>query len=547
MLHLMQSAVMLMTVAVAAVLARPAEAPPSVVLDLATVIGITDGVVTQYLGIPYALPPIGDLRLRLPKSATSYDGVINATTPGNQCIQQTLVLQPFPKEVPKAAQQYLEEFIATPAVPQSEDCLNLNVITPANVTPESRLPVLVWIYGGGFQHGSNAVEPGDVVVARSIQLDHPVIYVAMNYRLSAFGFLGGKEVKEAKVGNLGLQDQREALRWVQRYISAFGGDPTKVTIWGESAGAISVALHMMTNGGNTEGLFRAGFLESGSPGPFGDILELQGTYDQIVTDSGCGFANDTLQCLRMVPTDILKAAMDKSPSFVDYVQVNTPWNVHADGVFVTDPPQHLLLKGDVARIPILVGNDEDEGSAFAFPSLNVTTDDQFFDYVSSVFFPKASREAIAIILDLYPADPAAGSPFGTGDAFAYSPQYKRISAFQGDWIEQAPRRLFTRELSQKQPVYAFLNKGGRIKGVGAPHGSELPNVYGGGDMADYLIRFATTLDPNGDGAFHWPLYTNESLRLLTFQEGPVPLKLLPDTYRTAQMEYLTTLSLAYPA
>ena len=100
------------------------------------------------------------------------------------------------------------------------------------------------------------------------------------------------------------------------------------TSWGQSAGAISVSLHMLANGGNNEGLFRAGFLESGAPGPYGDILELQDTYDQIVTDAGCASANNTLQCLRTVPASVLKAAMDKSPSFVDYV-VRVPLAVTA--------------------------------------------------------------------------------------------------------------------------------------------------------------------------------------------------------------------------
>ncbi|KAJ8481682.1 hypothetical protein ONZ51_g5842 [Trametes cubensis] len=518
-------------VAVASAVPTQFVSSPSVSLDGATVIGTTNGTTTRYLGIPYAQPPIGDLRLRLPKPVLPYKGVLNATAFGNQCIQQDFVLGPFPSNVPQAAQQYLQDFIAIPDVPQSEDCLNLNVVTPSGVTRQSKLPVLVWIYGGGYQHGSNAVEPGDAIVARSIQIGHPVIYVAMNYRLSAFGFLGGKEVKEEGVGNLGLQDQREAFRWVQKYISAFGGDPSKVTIWGQSAGAISVSLHMLANGGNNEGLFRAGFLESGAPGPYGDVLELQDTYDQIVTDAGCAPANNTLQCLRTIPASVLKAAMDKSPSFVDYV-VRLLLAVTAYTQELTDS---------------LASNDEDEGSAFAFPSLNITTDDEFSGYVSSNFYPKASGDEIAKILELYPANPAAGSPFGTGDKFAYSPQYKRISAFQGDWIEQAPRRLFVQQISGKQPVYAFLNKGGKVEGIGAAHGSELPNVYGGGGMADYLIRFATTLDPNGHGAFHWPQYTNENPQLLTFQDGSIPLKVGLDTYRSAPIAYVAKLSLTYPA
>ncbi|TFK80530.1 alpha/beta-hydrolase [Polyporus arcularius HHB13444] len=201
---------------------------PSVVLDQATVVGQRNGTVIKYLGLPFAQPPIGDLRLRLPKPISPYTGTINATAFGNQCIQQTSEAVSLPSTVPAAVGGYVASFLARADVPFSEDCLNLNVIVPAEAHPESKLPVAVWIYGGGFQIGSNAVNPGEVVVARSIEIGHPVIFVAMNYRLSAFGFLGGSEVKETGVGNLGLHDQREALRWIQKYISAFGGDPEKV-------------------------------------------------------------------------------------------------------------------------------------------------------------------------------------------------------------------------------------------------------------------------------------------------------------------------------
>ncbi|KAI0827830.1 carotenoid ester lipase precursor [Trametes gibbosa] len=521
---------------------------PTVSIDDAQVVGVTNGSTTQYLGIPYAQPPVGDLRLRLPQPVPAYSGTIDATRTGNICVQQNLNLPPFPSVVPEPAQQYLRDFVAIPAgVTQSEDCLNLNVITPTGVTPTSKLPVVVYIYGGGYQDGSDIALPGQAIVGKSITMNQPVIYVAMNYRLSALGFLGGKEVKEAGVGNLGLQDQRVALRWIQKYISAFGGDPSKVMIWGQSAGSVSVALHMLTNDGNSEGLFRAGFLESGTPGPFGDILELQGVYDQIVSDAGCASSDDTLNCLRTVPIETLSAAMDKSPSFVDYGQVNTPWNAHADGVFVTQPPEHLALAGKIANVPIVIGNTLDEGSAFAFFSLNVTTDAQFFDYIHSNFYPNAQSDEVAPLLDLYPADPAAGSPYGTGDNFAYSPQYKRIASFQGDWIVHGPRRLFTSVVSELQPVYAFLSEGNQVFGLGAAHATDLQNVYGGGDMAEYLIRFATTLDPNGDGAFQWPQYSNANPQLLTFQDGAVPLSLTADTYRAAQLANLTALSLKYPA
>ncbi|KAM5545368.1 hypothetical protein V8D89_000981 [Ganoderma adspersum] len=532
--------------------ARPAfsrTAQPTVVLDNATVIGQLNGSTVKYLGLPFAQPPVGDLRLRLPQPVLPFSGTINATSAGNQCIQQTFPNATLPSDVPEAAGQYLANFIATPDVPQSEDCLNLNVIVPANATPDSKLPVAVWIFGGGFQIGSNVIQPGENVVARSIELGHPIIYVAINYRLSAFGFLGGKEVKEEGVGNLGLHDQRQALRWIQKYISAFGGDSDKVMLWGESAGSMSVALQMLYNGGNTEGLFRSGFMESGTALPSGyvDNDYLQSNYDGIVADTGCSKSNDTLQCLREVPTSVLKAAMDKTPSFLSYQQVNTPWFPRADGVFITEPPERGLLSGHIANIPVVAGSDQDEGTAFAFPTLNITTDEEFLGYINSNFFPKTPRGDVAKLLDLYPSDPAAGAPYNTGDNYAYSPQYKRMAALQGDFIEVAPRRLFTQYLANRQQVYSYLSNFHKIEGIGAAHGTELADIYGGGPLQDYLVRFAATLDPNGKGApAIWPRYTKASPKMLTFNDGEPSLNVTLDTFRDVQMKYLTKLSLADP-
>ncbi|TFK85744.1 alpha/beta-hydrolase, partial [Polyporus arcularius HHB13444] len=369
-----------------------------------------------------------------------------------------------------------------------------------------------------------------------------------------------------------------ALRWIQKYISAFGGDPEKVMIWGESAGATSVALQMQTNAGDTEGLFRAAFLESGTPIATGHVDNpyLQSIYDEIVADSGCANATVALECLRTVPAEVLKAAMDKTPSFVSFRQLNIPWFPRADGTFIPRPSQQLLLDGPIANVPFIVGNDVDEGTIVSFGTLNVTTDDEFLDYIHSNYYRNTSRAAVAKILDLYPSDPAAGSPFNTGDKYAYSPQFKRMSAFQGDFFGQAPRRLFVQHLAEKQPVYSYLSNYHTVDGIGAAHGMELADVFGGGPLGDYLIRFAATLDPNGDGAFHWPRYTTSAPLLLTLND-PAPalnlttdtshgdeafewphyplltlndtvpaLNLTEDTYRAEQMAYLTKLSLADP-
>ncbi|KAI0699605.1 carotenoid ester lipase precursor [Cerioporus squamosus] len=519
-------------------------APPTVKLDDATVIGTSDGVTTSFLGIPFAQTPVGKLRLQLPQAINRYTGVINATTFGNQCIQQTIKLPTIPSNLPPAISEFIGPMAIPPDVPQSEDCLNINVIVPAGTRPDAKLPVAAWIFGGGYQIGSNAVRPGAVVVNRSIEIGQPVIFISMNYRLSAFGFLGGREIQEAGLGNLGLQDQREALRWVQKHIAAFGGDATKVTIWGESAGSQSVLFQMVTNGGNTEGLFRAGWMESGSALPTRDFSKLQPTFDFIVSETGCASARDPLACLRAVPAKAIAAAMDKTPTFLSFEALNTPWMPHADGVFLEDGPQQLVLKDSIADIPFVVGSCEDEGTLFSLSSLNLTQ--EVAAYIKSNYFPGASDATIARLLELYPANPAAGSPFGTGDTFAFTPEFKRLSAFQGDFIFQATRRFLLDQRANKQVARSFLNERDKITGLGATHTTELPNVFGGGDMTDFLVRFVNTLDPNGGPQIDWPAYTRQLPQLLAFVEGKTPLEVIPDTFRKEAMEFVTKLSQAEP-
>ncbi|KAI0352094.1 carotenoid ester lipase precursor [Trametes cingulata] len=536
-----------------------ADNSTTVQLDGATVIGTTDGVVDQFLGIPFAQPPIGKLRLQLPQPVAPYTGVINATTFGNQCLQQTLTLPDLPSNLPPEIPAFLQALLALEDAgpPQSEDCLNINVIVPAGTTPDAKLPVAVvrplssfcladTHTSCGFQIGSNAVEPGAVVVNRSIEIGQPTIFVAMNYRLSAFGFLGGREVQAAGIGNLGLQDQREALRWVQKYISAFGGDPTKVTIWGESAGAISVALHMITNGGNTEGLFRAGWMESGSVYPSADITTLQPTFDSIAASVGCASAPDVLECIREAPVDALKAASDNTSTILSFQGLNTPWFPRVDGVFLQDNPMQLVLNGTVAQIPIVMGNNEDEGTLFSLASFNITTDDEFAGYVKQVYFPNATDAEVTRLLELYPSDPAAGSPFGTGDNFTFTPEYKRLAAFQGDLIFQSLRRFLLDQVSDKQTTRSFLSERNKVTGVGAAHASELAIIFGGQDMTDFLIRFVNTLDPNGGPEIDWPAYTTDSRQLLAFLDGDTPLTLIQDTFRQNATDFDVVLSLEHP-
>ncbi|KAI0075535.1 alpha/beta-hydrolase [Panus rudis PR-1116 ss-1] len=524
--------------------------PPTVTLDKGSFEGTTDAVVDKFLGIPCAKPPIGNLRFRLPVPNDPYTGTHSATNFGPACHQLALKSQLPWALLPPETIQYLTQPALGAPNSTSEDCLSVNVVTPAGTKPGANLPVAVWIYGGGFETGASSLYDGGVIVSRSIALREPIIYVSLNYRLSAFGFLASQEVKDAGLGNAGLYDQRQALRWVQKYISAFGGDPKKVTIWGESAGAISVSLQMLTNGGNNEGLFRAAFMESGFPIPQGDITNGQPYYDALVAETACSNASDTLECLRGAPYDTFAAAVDKSPDIFAYQSIDEAWVPRVDGKFLTDNPQKLVLKGSVARVPFVAGDCDDEGTLFALSSTNVTTESQVRDYITTYFVRGAASSDVDALLSLYPADVTQGSPFDTGNANAISPQFKRISAFLGDLTFQAPRRLFLQYTASKQNSWVFLSK--RLKTLpvlGSTHASDIQNIFGGGDLTDFLVNFVNHLDPNGNGAtkyLSWPKFDTNSLNLMTLLDGSVPQKITKDTYRKDGMDLLMKVTLEHP-
>ncbi|KAI0823990.1 carotenoid ester lipase precursor [Trametes gibbosa] len=530
--------------------AAPLEprAAPTVQLDQGTFVGTSDGTTNKFLGIPFGKPPLGDLRFNLPVAVDPYTGTHTVTAFGPSCPQQAVNLD-LPVDLAEDAVNFIINSVYGLVFPSQEDCLFINVMVPAGTKAGAKLPVVAWIFGGGFELGGPSMYDGGSIVSRSVKLGEPVIYVSMNYRVSAYGFLASKEVKAAGVGNLGLQDQRLALQWIQKYISAFGGDPSKVTIWGESAGAISAALHMVTNGGDSQGLFRGAFMQSGSPIPVGDILHGQGDYDALVARTGCTGAADTLQCLRQVPYAKLKTAVDASPGIFSPQSLRLAWLPRVDGKFLVDAPQNLVQKGSVAGVPFVTGASDcdDEGTLFSLSTLNITSEADVRAYISSNYLPQASSSDIDQLLKLYPQDITQGSPFNTGILNALSPQFKRLAAMQGDLVFQAPRRFLLQNQAGKQPMWSFLNK--RLKGIpilGSAHATDILNVYAGGDMADYLINFVNHLDPNGNTVLSWPQYTPAAPKLLTFLDGLIPLRITNDDYRVDAMSFMTELSLKFP-
>ncbi|PIL23720.1 hypothetical protein GSI_13470 [Ganoderma sinense ZZ0214-1] len=529
----------LVAVYVVATLAAPtpSAASPTVQLDNATFVGTSDGTADSFLGIKFADAP----RFNLPVPVGPYTGMQTVDAFGPACPQQgsnavtTLADQ-------LAGNPVASKLQARADVPPSEDCLNLNVYVPAGTNSTARLPVAVWIFGGGFETGSADTVDGGVIVKRSVELGEPVVYVGMNYRVSAFGFIAGQEVKAAGVGNIGLEDQRVALQWIQN--------------WGESAGAISVALQMLTNGGDAGGLFHGAFMQSGAPIPVGDISRGQAEYDQLVQDTSCGNATDTLQCLRALPYDTLKLAVDQSPGIISEQSLRLAWLPRVDGRFLTDTPQNLVLQGSIAPIPHVSGNVNDEGTVFSLVnSMTVLDDTAFRAYMLSNYIDGATESDVGDLFDTdYPDDPTQGSPFGTGTNFSILPQYKRLAAIQGDLVFQAPRRFFVEHTYNRQPTWSFLSKrkpqSTFLAFIGAFHASDVAyNVFAPGDMTDYLVHFVNHGDPNGagDGLIDWPQYDNNTRQQMTFvDDDDAPLVITNDTYRVDGFNKLTELSLQFP-
>ncbi|KAJ3841175.1 Alpha/Beta hydrolase protein [Lentinula raphanica] len=304
--------------------------------------------VTNFLALRYAAPPIGDLRFRAPQSPAPTSGVQLADTEPPECVQGL--------------------------VTDSEDCLFLNVHIPGNQVSTKALPTVVWIHGGGYAGGNGAEFHGSDLLQEA---NNEVVAVVIQYRLGLFGFLAGKEVKENGDLNAGLLDQHLALKWVNEHISKFGGDPEKVTIWGESAGAGSVLQHVIAQDGQTSPpLFRGAITSSTflpSQYPFDDPIP-EGLFAEVVSQSNCSSASDALACLRAADVSVLRtvnADMQAAAFFGTFTFVPV-----IDGSFITQRPTVALREGKINGRAFLAVTNTHEGTLFVDQTgvvMNTTT------------------------------------------------------------------------------------------------------------------------------------------------------------------------------
>ena len=297
--------------------------------------------VTQWLGIRYAAPPLGDLRFRAPQDPLQKKSTVDADSFGPICLGTEA---------------------GPPTEEMAEDCLFLNVFAPSSATKTSKLPVYFFIQGGGFNTNSNANYNGSGLVRAS---DMNLVVVNFNYRVGPYGFLASEEVMAHGDINNGLKDQRKALEWVQAYISLFGGDPGHVTMGGDSAGAQSVNLQVTAYGGRDDGLFHATAAESQSFSALRTVSESQFSYDNLVIRTNCASADDTLNCLRDINATQLQEQNFNTP----FPGAQNPplymYGPTLDFDFISDYTYRAYAEGKFVKVSAIGGDDTNEGTIFA--------------------------------------------------------------------------------------------------------------------------------------------------------------------------------------
>ncbi|GAA6039281.1 hypothetical protein JCM8097_003242 [Rhodosporidiobolus ruineniae] len=503
---------------------RQTSSAPQVTLRNGTLQGRYEPGFDQdlFYNVPYAAPPVGDLRLANAKPALSWNGTHDSTSWGNACPGFGFL------SVPNAT---LGQNFAV-----SEDCLNLNIVRPAGAQEGDDLPILFWIHGGGFIQSTANAEyfNGSYLVQRSVEVGQPIIFVSINYRLGVFGFPAGQTASNAGILNLGLKDQRKALHWVQENIAAFGGSPDKVTIWGQSAGGRSVTHQLLAYRGRNEGLFRAAIIDSGIAAHRNGSLER----------NQAGWENSA----------------GGNTSYAPY-----PF---PDGDFAYQPMLPSIEAGEIVQVPLLIGAMRDEATSGVGAPLGVQNETALYTAVSAGYrevLRSNSNGSLDNLIGLYPGDNEEfGCPFGTGDgAVSTGLQDKRSNAIWTDSYH-AGTRLMARKQSWKAPVWSWrfhqVPQNETVdQGVG--HSSEIPYLFrilqrtglsGLGNrpgdldlslkMQDYWINFVNHLSPNKGStpAVYWPTYDKSSQNLI-FQNNRTRLE--KDDYRKEAIEYQVKLGL----
>jgi para-nitrobenzyl esterase len=455
--------------------------------------GVVKDGVASFKDIPFAAPPVGDLRWRAPQPPAPWSGVRDASDYGPACLQMTT-------------------FLVRPGVTQSEDCLTINVFTPAHRAPGAKLPVMVWIYGGAFIGGSANNYDG-AKFARD-----GVVLVTFNYRLGRLGFFAhpalAKTNPEGALSDYGFADQIAALKWVKRNITAFGGDPDKVTIFGESAGAISVNFLLVSP--KARGLFVRAGSESGFGRTGGHTLaDAQATGAAFI--KGLGVSGDdaaAAKAMRALPASAVMAPISGlgDPGTGPII----------DGVIVSESPGEGFARGNQARVPYLTGGNSFEASLFA----------------STLTHPETMLDRLGAGKD------AAVALYGNGDPA------RAVAALTTLRAVIEPDRYLARENAKRgTPTYvyyfSYVPQADRATSMGVRHGGEIGYVFDTLPKTDmtygryhvsaatpadqaiaraahaYWVAFGKTGHPGAAGGPRWPRSEPGDVVLEFGDDGPV--------------------------
>lgn len=495
---------MAVLLAAAIALGGAAQAAP-VTIETGQLQGSDDGTVRAFLGVPYAAPPVGDLRWRPPQPAARWPGVRDATRTGASC-----------RQVLSSPTQL------SPIGRTAEDCLFLNIWTPA--ARGDRRPVMVWLHGGGFIAGSGSERQfdGHALARRG------AILVTINYRLGRLGFfahpaLAAEQPGEMR-GNYGLMDQVAALRWVRRNIAAFGGDPDNVTLFGQSAGGISTLLLLAS--GEARGLFHKAIVLSGTAlRPPRDIAADRPNEPSAQTLGAAwasrvtGVHEPTAAMLRALPVERVAPPAPGLPEVMDILAAAGPM---IDGQLMRENPWRSLARNGVT-MPVIVGGTTRDAQVWSFASGGVQTLPFWTPKPEQIAVDPAKRAAIAAAYVREEGNQAAGDAALASDALFGAGAYR----LAGIAARERPAWLYRFD-AVPAPLRAFTD--------GAPHGTELFYAFGTLDrlpwrpadideqdralssfLLDGFVAFARTSNPGAD----WPRFDPAAPRQLVIeQSGP---------------------------
>jgi para-nitrobenzyl esterase len=465
-------------------------------IDAGQVDGTTENGISSWKGIPFAQPPVGELRWRAPQPVEPWEGVRTATEFSHDCMQI-----PFAQDA------------APLGTPPAEDCLYINVWRPADAKPGDKLPVMFWIYGGGLVNGgaSPSVYDGSELARQG------VVLVSFNYRLGRFGFFAHPALTEANednglLGNYGYLDQIAALDWVQRNVGAFGGDPNNVTIFGESAGGGSVNMMMASPMGR--GKFAKAIVMSGGGRRLRAELPVHSESGPDGEDAGLGFAQwagvegtgeEALTALRALPADTVVAGIG-----IAQRPVAPSSGPMIDGFLLQLPPPAVYVAGNAAPVPFMAGaNTADIG--FAPP-----VEGDLFQARFGTLADRA-RDAYAELA----SDRGALDAEIAADAGMIEPARHMVNAmtqagqpawhYRAGYVPQVMRSEWPGLPHATEIPFFFKTIEARYPGETTPEDHAMAET-----MSAFFVNFAKTGDPNAAGLPRWPIYDDESRPVMLF-------------------------------